>query len=193
MSDLLKAEGRCYWTSVCQVLKNILRKKDNGWFSGLPVCFHFCSEEEKIRDGFWWIIKKHHPSWKLNTSCIEYWDTVAEWTDQVHRNNIGVGHQVTNRFTSERAWNKHVAVALCYTWEEIQQALLKLFIRSPLFGTVWLRFLTPFQKSSLIRNTETTLRQLAKGIQKGIAASPTYFYIKNMMLHRTLNNMEKVI
>lgn len=113
------------------------RKKmaDKNWIennylsSGLPVCFHFCSEE-RIRDWFWLIIKNRHPSWKLSTPFIEYWDTVAKWIDQVNRNNIGVRHQVTNRFTSERAWNKHVAVALCYTWEEIQQALLKLFIGS---------------------------------------------------------------
>lgn len=165
-------ERRCYWTSVCQVLKNILRKKekiimaDNNWIennyfsSGLPVCFHFCSEEERIRDWFWWIIKNRHPSWKLNTPFIEYWDTVAEWIDQVNRNNIGVRHQVTNRFTSERAWNKHVAVALCYTRGNsagTPQALYWI-----LFGTVWLRFLTPLQKSSLIRSAETTLRQLAK-------------------------------
>lgn len=35
------------------------------------VCFHFCTEQWKIRDQFQWIISKQHPSWKYVTPSYQ--------------------------------------------------------------------------------------------------------------------------
>lgn len=94
-------EGRCYWASVCQVLKNLQRGKKKLWL----VFFHSSSWLPFFLSILVWRAKDQgsllinhlesfHPSWKSNTPLMEYWDIVAEQTNQVHYHSLTSTQQI---------------------------------------------------------------------------------------------------